>query len=175
MAQPRIQMTRRARRVVGTKRADAQTRHRHAVLVGVQPPERFTERFRHAIAAVGPHHHGVVDHTVTPMKPHRMIRACEDDPLHARLARRFEHVVAAVDIHVADLLPRVFVRNAGEMHDHIHVPHDLAQLLGPRDVRGDDFLMLARERLRRDIRETQRVLPCQTRAPHLADQPPPRP
>src|SRR6201989_556454 len=49
--------------------ADAQTRHLHAVLVGIERADRFTERLADAIAAVGACGHVGADAVIARVEP----------------------------------------------------------------------------------------------------------
>src|SRR5579864_71911 len=130
VADPRQEMARGRRPIIGAERPDAQAGNGKTVLVGIQSSQRFPEHFRYTVPAVGAGHDGVVDHPVAPMKADRVIGAGEYHSLHARAARRLENVVAAFDVQAADAVPAVLIGNAREVHDTINAVHRAASWMG---------------------------------------------
>src|SRR4051794_27853441 len=74
------------------KGADAQTRDRHAMLVGEEAPDRLAEHLAHPVNAVRPWQDRLVDRTGAPIEPDRVMRTRIDDATHALAPRRLEHI-----------------------------------------------------------------------------------
>jgi hypothetical protein len=102
--------------------------------------------------------------------PHGVVGTGEDDPLDALAARRFEHVVAAVDVEIANAIPRVFVRNAGQVHDAVDRSHCRLHGAQVANVHGDHYFARGGFGLRGNVGQAQLfVNPAQMAAQTDAD------
>lgn len=122
------------------KRADAHAHELQPVALPVHAAQRLAEHFAHAVIGVRAHRHGGGDDLGARVKADGVNAGRERHAPYARLPRRFQHVVSAVDIHRADVGVAVLIGNPGEVNDGVHALHDLQHGVKVGEVGEHDFL-----------------------------------
>jgi hypothetical protein len=153
--QPRAEVPRRCRAIC--ERPETEADHLKSILVGVHPPEVLGERLADRVEAIRPQRHIRAEALVGVVEPSDMRAARQHDPRSSLSSRGFEHVVSPNHVGLHDALKRVFMRDAGQMHDRAHARHGLGHGVEVPDIGCDDLLPGLRGTQRADIQQSHDI------------------
>src|SRR5262245_41655761 len=122
--------------------ADADARHLHAVLVGIERAHRLAKHLADAVAAVGPRSDVGADAVMARVEADRVIGGSEDHALDALAVGSLEQIVAADDIGLVDLVPSPLHRVAAKMQDAVNALADRLDLREIGKIGRLEFLVL---------------------------------